>query len=81
MLPLLLAGVLASTPSTADAADCVRRLVSDMGTGAVWALQHPQAFTEAVRFAADPPSLQAALLEVRSDELVGGPGVKSDGRQ
>ncbi len=65
VLPLLLAGVLAGSPGAADAAACVRRLACDGGTGAVWAVAHPQAFVEAVRFAADSLDKQSVLMEVR----------------
>ena len=66
VLPQLLAGVLAAAPGAHEAADCVRRLAGDSGTGRrPWALEHPVAFVEAVRFAADPPAMQAALVEVR----------------
>eukprot|EP00887_Chlorella_sp_A99_P001724 scaffold8.g1724.t1 len=57
-LPLLLGGALPACGPGALLA-CLRRLCSDAGTGQVWALQHPQATVEAVRFAtaaAAPPA-------------------------
>lgn len=65
-LPMLLAGVLCGGPNAADAAACIRRLAGT-GSGAgceVWALAHPQAFVEALRFAGEAQQMQAVLLEV-----------------